>query len=217
MVATPQQPVPLKTGGATPKDDWMDYLLKKLGVPDTRSNKAVLYFWTLSEDSTGGLNGGTNPLAICGASCPGVKSCLAQCGPGNCPVMSYETLQQGLDCTAWFILGQAPSARRQPLQGIINALNQSADSPDGLPDPKRMAVVFKAINISGWCSRCQGGKYPIALYNAINSSGKHIWDGVQTGLGPGTPDLPDISGPVKAGVKAVGKVVTAPLTAIEVM
>jgi hypothetical protein len=197
----------------------MDYVLRGIGVTPNNTNRAAMGLWTLSEDRSGGLNGGTNPLAICGASCPNTTRCLAQCDPGNCPIMAYKTLKDGLDCTIMFINGRGSSARdnKGPLQGIITALGQVSDKPDGSIDVAGLDPIFNAINISGWCAGCQNGHYPEVLFAALGKTSEFVAGSAKSGFGPGTPDLPDISGPVKAGVKAVGKVVTAPLSAIEVM
>lgn len=192
---------------ATRQPDWMDYLLQKLGVPDTNTNRAVLHYWTLSEDSTGGLNGGTNPLAICGASCPGVKGCVAQCDPGNCPISSYVSLQAGLDCTAMFILGQGTSARGNsgPLKGIMAGLFNGTDNADGTPDVKHMAITWQAINISGWCAGCQGGLYPNALYGALGKDANKILADV---AGAVNPEVNAGAGVVSKAVGAAGSVVS---------
>lgn len=164
---------------------WEAYLLTRLGWPITHATVAAVDAWTLSEDSSGGLNGGTNPLAISGLY-PGAVLCLTQCGTSS-PVMGYSSIEAGLNATADFILGIQPNGSRSGAQAadyapIVAAfkagtyqaqLTEAKDVIAGkaVGDTSVLAGIFDAINNSGWCKGCQGGKYPEVLVSLLNGGG----------------------------------------------
>jgi len=193
--------------GVTPQNAWQIQLLKDLqalGYPVqiNNTNIAILTYWTLSEDNTGNFNGGNNPLAISGLY-PGVVGCIAQCGT-NSPIGKYDTLSNGVNATAHFLAHES-------YNGVLTALMDSQDNADGTPNNKGMAAGFIAINASGWCKGCQGGHYPIALYQALGKTGQQIASDLQKvtpGFTKGGVDIPtvgDVAGAVGGAVSgAVG-------------
>lgn len=121
---------------------WESIFLQAIGAPVTPTNVAILDAWDKSE----GTLGSNNPLAISGNH-PGATSCIAQCGSSS-PIMAYATIQQGTLANAQFLLNNNYAAVVKAFQ------NPSADPAT------QIQQVWAAINQSGWCKGCQGGKYP---------------------------------------------------------
>lgn len=148
--------------GATPgAGDWKVALLTALGAPPSPANLKALELWHTSEGTSLSTN---NWLAISdGANRWPHGACLAQCG-GNSPIYAFPSQAVGVQATAAFLHGSYYTA-------VVNAFRQN----------QGMASIFQAINQSKWCSGCQSGHYPIALYQGLN--------GPLT-LTPGTPGAP---------------------------
>lgn len=102
--------------------------------------------WAASE----GTLSHNNPFAVSGHF-PGATTCLAQCGTAS-EVMAYDTIDHGVAATVSFINGSFYANVRAAFQHDTG-----------------LQAIWQAINISPWCAGCQGGKYPIHLYNAIHS------------------------------------------------
>lgn len=155
-----------------PSTSWQAQLLTAMNWPITHTTVTAMDAWTLSEDSTGNLNGGNNPLAISGLF-PGATRCLTQCGTKS-PVMAYGTLQQGIQATVDF-LNQNKGAYNSVFLAFqqadyLSEVTASQEKIGGkiVGNTGLLSDIFIAINQSGWCHKCQGGKYPVQLANLLN-------------------------------------------------
>lgn len=126
------------------KGPWVDQLLTALGAPTTDSNRAALRAWAASE----GTVASNNPLAISGSGWNGVSGCIAQCGSGS-PISSFNNMTNGVNATASFLQGSYYT-------NVVSALKNDAG----------LSAIYQAIHASPWCSGCQSGQYPLALYDA---------------------------------------------------
>ena len=125
---------------------WEADLLAGIGAPASDDNVLVCDLWAASE----GTLAHNNPFAVSGHF-RGATTCLAQCGTAN-EVMAYDTLEHGVEAT-WAFLGGSYYS------GIVGAFRADAGP----------AALYAAINTSPWCSGCQGGHYPIALWNYLQT------------------------------------------------
>lgn len=74
-------------------------------------------------------------------------------GDSSSSTATHATMDQGVQATAAQLLSSSYGYPQ-----IVRALRQGNSLP----------AIWGAINASGWCSGCQGGKYPTVLYNAAN-------------------------------------------------
>lgn len=125
---------------------WETTFLDQLGAPHTETNYQALTLWAQSEGTTGS----NNPLAISGQH-PGATSCIAQCGSSS-PVMAYDTLDNGVAANVAFL-------QNNDYGNVIAAFKQGSS----------LQLIWAAINQSGWCRGCQGGRYPEAIFSALSS------------------------------------------------
>jgi hypothetical protein len=126
---------------------WEYDLLAGLGAPASTTNLDALNYWGQSE----GTASSNNPLAVSGKAA-GATKCLAQCGSSS-PVYAYDTEQDGVAANVAFLL-------HNNYANVVSAFVKNSG----------LAAIFSAINSSGWCKGCQGGKYPEALYAALGSN-----------------------------------------------
>lgn len=141
---------------------WETDFLNGLGAPLTSPNYQALTLWASSEGTTGS----NNPLAISGHH-PGSTHCIAQCGSSS-EIMAYDTMANGVAANVAFLQGSY-------YVGVVSAFQKNAG----------LNAIWAAVNQSPWCTGCQGGKYPIAIYNAIpNPTGAvgQALAGVQAGV-----------------------------------
>ena len=138
-VPTPQPALPAAS-------TWQAKLLTGLGAPVSTEGVNALTAWANSEGTTWA----NNPLAICCGG-PGAVSCIAQCG-SNSPIMSYDTIDHGIAATVRFLSAQS-------YKGVVQAFQQQ----------QGYKSIWQEINRSGWCRGCQGGKYPVGLYQLAGS------------------------------------------------
>lgn len=124
---------------------WATDLLAEIGAPATDANVRVCDLWAASE----GTLVHNNPFAISGHFA-GATACLAQCGTPS-EVMAYDTMAHGVAATAAFMDGSY-------YVGIVESFRHDVGE----------SALWEAINASPWCRGCQGGKYPIALYNYVS-------------------------------------------------
>lgn len=143
-------------------------LLDALGAPTWPAGERAIAAWAQSEGMPGWTN---NPLA-CGTKWPGSHTYN---GTG---VQSYGTASDGVAATAW-------SLDHDPYTPIARALRAEAT----------LVTIYQAVNASPWCSRCQGGHYPVDLWSLAGQPGG------------GTPALP--VQPSGAAPQATPNVVTA--------
>jgi hypothetical protein len=141
-------------GLGTIGSDWRVALLTSLGAPVTPSNLAALTFWAQSEDATlTKLVGANNPLAITDPHNQWPHSGVLADNGGN-PVYGFPSPQVGGQALAAFLL-------HNNYGPVVAALRNDAG----------LAAIFGAVNQSGWCRGCQGGRYPVALANKLNYTG----------------------------------------------
>lgn len=69
-------------------------------------------------------------------------------------VVTYPGLAAGIGATARGLY-------RPNMAAVLEALHQDAGA----------GPLYHAINLSGWCPRCQGGRYPLALYLYLHERG----------------------------------------------
>lgn len=147
--------------------DWRAALLAAMGAPVTASNLAALGFWHQSEGTNPSTN---NWLAI---TDPGNKfphSGVIASNGGN-PVYAFPDQATGVAATAAFLRGSYYT-------GVVQAFKANAG----------LGGIYSAINASKWCSGCQGGHYPVALFQAVgNPAAKDPGPGGSGGLGLGGP------------------------------
>jgi hypothetical protein len=153
-------------GTAPSPTDWRVLLLKAIGAPTTRANLDTLQAWALSESGYNAQTGtalagpqARNPLAITDSF--GVPSSGTVNSAG---VLKFGSTIAGVLATARFL--------KHGYDPVIQGFRDS--SPE---------EVYQAVNQSGWCSGCQSGRYPVGLYNYVQS-GK-VQGGGQTFQGGG--------------------------------
>lgn len=105
-------------------------------------------------------------------------------------VRAYPTFAKGVAATV--------ATLKQPLMsGIAYALSSGLD----------LDVIYHAINSSKWCGGCQGGRYPVTIYNYLQGMGVAPGTSVVAGDIPARPatDPPrwDWSAQVRAAAGAV--------------
>ena len=124
---------------------WQTDLLKNLGATPNATN---LYFLSLWSQSEGVANQNYNWLATTDPAGNYPHAGIVAPNGGD-PVYAYPSEAVGIQATSQFLQnGYAPLVKA--LQG--NDLGQ----------------MWLALNQSGWCRGCQGGKYPVAVYDALN-------------------------------------------------
>ena len=150
---------------------WQSQLLLGLNLPITHTTVTALDAWTLSE----GTLGSNNPLAISGKY-PGATHCIAQCG-SNSPVYAYDSMASGVAATVKFLSanGQGYPSIRSSLANANWAAEQTGASQTiggkTVGNVGLLNAIWAAVNGSGWCRGCQGGKYPVRLADLVNGQG----------------------------------------------
>lgn len=181
-------PVPNQLAGVA-NPSWQEVFLNDLGVPISQTNIAAVTLWADSE----GVQSSNNFLAASGQG-PGATHCIAQCGSSS-PIFAYATAAEGAAFDAAFI-------RNNNYSGVINAFVQAVDTPQGQPNPASLAIIYNAINISGWCKGCQGGQYPVQLYQSLGKNAAQILSSVAGSVTPLATNQ-QIAGAVGGAVKDV--------------
>lgn len=182
----------------TPSDSWEVALLAGLGVPVTKVNVTILDAWAASEAT---INH-NNPLAI-STKYPGATTCLAQCSGSN-PVMAYDSLGSGVAATVQFF---KDNQNKYGYNDILAQFRNNTYQNEGTNVSSGvLGAAWNAINQSGWCHGCQGGKYPVDLAQ-LENTGKLTFNGKNLtvsnlGLsgGPVNQTTPDQQGNVTPGL-----------------
>lgn len=136
---------------------WESDLLAAMGAPANNVTVTALQLWAQSEGTPDSWNNWlATTLNCCG------------CSPVNSAgVCAYPTESDGVSATWQTLQGGA--------YGDVVAAFQAGTS---------LASIWSAINASPWCSGCQNGDYPIALYDYLQG---------KTGPpAPGTPVEPTV-------------------------
>lgn len=153
--------------------DWRVALLTAIGAPPTPSNLTALQGWSNSEGPKSAA--GNNWLSI---TDPHNQYPHAPGNPiannGGNPVWAFPSQDVGVASTASFLLHSSH----------YGAVLEAFRKDEGLD------AIWRAINASPWCSDCQGGKYPVAIYQAVHGGtiGNNPVVGAPGGSsGPGAP------------------------------
>lgn len=157
-----------------PRPSWIPKLLAAMGWPDFPSNSLALDLWSLSEDSTYQMqNQCHNYIAIIWP--PGNKPYWNsfKCGNSICHVQCYATEDEGVTATKRFL--------EQSIYSILDEAMLEAEWKG------KLEKIFYAINGGSFCSGCQGGHYPIRLYDYLAG---HIRTQPSNVLVPGQPIAP---------------------------
>lgn len=134
---------------------WYDDVLGGLGLGSTQPRTMSLYLWARSE--------GMPPTAFNWLAATDPR-------PGSTPfngagVQVYPSYAVGIEV----LVTKLSSALYRP---VLLALH--ADDPE---------LIWKAANASGWCPKCQNGRYPIALYDWL-AAGKPATGVLAGGVAP---------------------------------
>lgn len=166
-----------------------------LNIQDNPTNQAALGAWAQSE----GVIQHNTPLAISGLH-PGATTCLAQCGTGS-PIYAYDTMANGVMATAQFLTVNNYS-------GVLKALASTSNFGNSTqPDVTGLATIWKAINESGWCRGCQGGRYPETLFSLWNNP--NTQGAVNASLDFGSGTVNNVTSAVGTAVKSTASAVSS--------
>jgi len=151
-----------------PGRDWRILLLDALGAPSTPVNLDALALWAQSEGTPAGW-----------------YNWLATTEPGyggrdvnTAGVKAYPSRSEGVAATAATLhLGYYVQ--------VVAALRAG----------NSLQRIWQAVNSSPWCAHCQGGRYPVALYDHLGTP--------PPGTGVPPPAPPPAAGGSTAGARAV--------------
>ena len=147
--------------------DWRYRLLHKMGASANSTTISCLNLWAKSEGMDSRYN---NWLATTMNCCGGVS--INRVG-----VRAYPNLDMGVEAT-WRTL----SGTRY--RGVVAAFRRGGPA----------MAIWRAIHDSPWCSGCQGGHYPVVLYNALTGSNPMKAFDPAPGTHPSPPNsAPDIN------------------------
>lgn len=149
-------------------------MLNMLGAPTTAVTLQALEAWAASEGTPVSWN---NPLATT-EPWPGAVIV------NSAGVRAYPSEYTGAEATA-------ATLRLPAYTAVVRALRQNAG----------LRAIFDAVNHSPWCSGCQAGQYPVALYRLAYGRG-----GKPPPLPPPAPAPPPQKG---SGAQVNGQVATA--------
>lgn len=148
------------------------------GVMQTLSgtyNATTLEALILWADSEGTPDRWNNPLATT-EGWPGAYDV------NSAGVKAYPSQNAGIGATV-------KTLRLGYYSAVVRAIRSNAG----------MQAIYDAINASPWCAHCQGGRYPIALYDALARQG-HIPKPPQP-PGPPPPPKPGSGGAINPAVQ----------------
>lgn len=148
--------------------------MAKMGWPDDPAVSLGLDLWSLSEDSTYTMqNTCHNYIAIIWPLGTKPPWNSFKCGKQTCHVQCYADQLAGVDATARFLQ-----------QSDFSLLDQEMQEPYW---KGKLEKIFYRINGSPACSGCQGGHYPIRLYEYLSG---HILSQPSQVLVPGEGPKP---------------------------
>lgn len=122
---------------------WILAVLKALGTSANNYNNVALALWAASEGMPDYAN---NWLATERGGYGG--SAFNSAG-----VFAYPTFAIGVKATA-------DTIKQSNMNGIYVALREA----------RSLSFIYDAINSAPWCDNCQGGRYPIALYQYLTGT-----------------------------------------------
>lgn len=127
---------------AAASGDWRVLLLGALRAPSTTVNLDALAWWQQSEGTPPSWN---NWLATTWSGYGGRDV-------NSAGVKAYPTVGDGVAATA-------ATLYLSPYHAVITALRTGTSTEE----------IWAAINQSPWCAHCQGGRYPVAIWDHIPS------------------------------------------------
>jgi len=145
-----------------------------MGWPDDPAVSLALDLWSLSEDHTYEMqNRCHNYIAIIwpAGQLPPWNS--FKCGSATCHVQCYSDELKGVEATVRFLE-----------QSDFSLLDTEMHEPYW---KGKLEKIYYRINGAPFCSGCQGGKYPIVLYDYLAG---HIRNQPSNVLVPGKPIAP---------------------------
>lgn len=137
-----------------PRPSWIPALITAMGWPDDPAVSLGLDLWSLSEDSTYGMqNKCHNYIAITwpNGTLPPWNS--FKCGNSTCHVQCYASQAAGIAATVTFL-------QQTPYSLLDQEMHEAWWKG-------KLEKIFYAINGAPFCSGCQGGHYPIRLYDYL--------------------------------------------------
>ena len=154
-----------------PRPTWIPKLMASMGWPDDPAVSLALDLWSLSEDSTYKMQSYChNYIAITWP--PGQKAPWNsfKCGASTCHVQCYGSEAEGVNATMRFL--------QQSTYSLLDTEMQETWWKG------KLEKIYYLINGLPFCGGCQGGKYPIVLYNYLAG---HIRNQPSNVLTPGKP------------------------------
>jgi len=157
-----------------PRPSWIPKLIAGMGWPDDPAVSLALDLWSLSEDKTYKMQSKChNYIAIIWPGSPLPPWNSFACGKSVCHVQCYASESAGVAATVRFLQ-----------QSDFSLLDTEMHEPFW---KGKLEKIFYRINGAPFCSGCQGGKYPIALYDYLAG---HIRTQPSNVLVPGKPIEP---------------------------
>lgn len=138
-----------------PRPSWIPKLINMMGWPDDPAVSLALDLWSLSEDSTYSMqNKCHNYIAIIWPDGQLTPWNSFRCGNATCHVQCYVSEDVGVRATFTFL--------SQPqFASVVSAFHEPWSK-------SKMETLFFYINGADFCKGCQGGRYPIVLYNWLH-------------------------------------------------
>lgn len=150
--------VPPGAGSGIP---WINAVLAGLGANPNGDNDLALALWAQAEGAPDWRHNWLN------TTMPGYGGYSVN----SAGVRAYPTFQAGVRATV--------ATLRQPIMsGVAYALTSNVD----------IGVIYEAINKSPWCAHCQGGHYPVTIYNYLQAHGQS-----PVSVTPGSASLPPMN------------------------
>lgn len=149
-----------RTGPEVTAAPWALAVLAALGATSNGDNALALDLWAQSEGAPGWRHNWLN-TTLSGYGGVSVNSV---------GVKAYPTFAAGVKATA-------ATLSQSNMSGIRYALVSGLD----------IQVIYSAINASPWCGGCQGGHYPVVLYNYLRGLGQFPGTSVVAGTRPPPP------------------------------
>ena len=149
-------------------------VMEDIGGPYNENTLEALLLWAQSEGTPDSWN---NPLAT-------TLDCCGGTNVNSAGVKAYPTVNDGTAATWRTLQGSGYAAVRKAIR-----------------DNDSWSDIWSAVNASPWCSGCQSGLYPVALYDAIKAGG-HIPAPPPGGSGGGNPAPSEAPASVAPGVVA---------------
>lgn len=140
---------------------WVNAVLTGLGATPNGDNDLALALWAQAEGAPDWRHNWLN------TTMPGYGGYSVN----SAGVRAYPTFNDGVRATV-------ATLKQNIMSGVAFALRSNMD----------IGVIFEAINASPWCAHCQGGHYPVTIYNYLQAHGQS-----PTSVTPGSASLPPMN------------------------